>query len=57
MSASSKLTKAVQDMLCAWLRRCRAGGRMAVGLAAAALLGGCVPIGVRIQNMFGALLG
>jgi hypothetical protein len=25
--------------------------------ALAALLGGCVPIGVRVQNMFSALIG
>ena len=35
----------------------RAWRRAWMCAALAALLGGCVPIGVRVQNMFAAMLG
>ena len=35
----------------------RAWWRACLCAALAALLGGCVPIGVRVQNMFAAMLG
>jgi hypothetical protein len=57
MTARSNDAKAVDSVPRVGPRRWRAVARTAIGLVAAALLGGCVPIGVRIQNMFSALLG
>jgi hypothetical protein len=39
------------------MRARRAWLRAAWCAALAVLLGGCVPIGVRVQNMFAAMLG
>jgi hypothetical protein len=57
MTARSNDAKEGDGVPRVWPRRCRAGARTVMALIAAAVLGGCVPIGVRIQNMFSALLG